>query len=73
MVKFLLNFHVEKIYLFLLTVFNQSFSDPFCVLMNLYLDICRQCNRRQIQGFRVEYVVVFAKKNNNYVETEMGL
>jgi hypothetical protein len=34
----------------------------------LFLDICRQCNRRQIQGFGVEYVVVFAKKNNNYVE-----
>ena len=34
---------------------------------------CRQCNRRQIQGFGVEYVVVFAKKNSNYVETEMGI
>ena len=39
----------------------------------LFLDICRQCNRRQIQGFGVEYVVLFAKKNNNYVETEMGI
>jgi hypothetical protein len=43
------------------------------VPMLLFLDICRQCNRRQIQGFGVEYVVVFAKKNNNYVETEMGI
>jgi hypothetical protein len=39
----------------------------------LFLDICRQCNRRQIQAFGVEYVVVFAKKNNNYVETEMEI
>jgi hypothetical protein len=34
---------------------------------------CRQCNRRHIQGFRVEYGVVCAKKNNKYVETEMGI
>jgi hypothetical protein len=34
---------------------------------------CRQCNRRHIQGFRVEYVVVCARKNNKYVETEMGI
>jgi hypothetical protein len=38
MVKFLLNFRVKNIYLFLLTVFNQSFSDRFCVLMNLILN-----------------------------------
>ena len=43
------------------------------VPMLLFLDICRQCSRRQIQGFVVEYVVIFAKKNNNYVETEMGI
>ena len=43
------------------------------VPMLLFLDICRQCSRRQIQGFGVEYVVIFAKKNNNYVETEMGI
>ena len=46
-------------------------SMEFSIL--LFLDICRQCNRRQIQRFGVEYVVVFAKKNNNYVETEMGI
>ena len=39
----------------------------------LFLDICRQCNRRHIHGFGVEYIFVFAKKNNNYVEPEMGI
>ena len=50
-----------------------DFSPSMEVPMLLFLDICRQCNRRQIQGFGVEYVVVFAKTNNNYVETEMGI
>ena len=43
--------------------FFQSMEFPIL----LFLDICRQCNRWQIQGFGVEYVVVFV------VETEMGI
>ena len=50
-----------------------DFSRVLEFAMLPFLDICRQCNRRQIQGFGVEYVVVFAKKNKNYVETEMGI
>ena len=40
MVKFLLNFHVKKKLSFFVDsyVFNQSFSDRFCVLMNSILN-----------------------------------
>jgi hypothetical protein len=56
-----------------LLAFDRFFSPSLEVPIILFLDICRQCNRRQIQAFGVEYVVVFAKKNNNYVETEMEI
>jgi hypothetical protein len=52
---------------------NSSFSVSIVGICIFDDPGCRQCNKRHILGFGVEYVVVFAMKNNNYVETEMGI
>ena len=52
---------------------NSSFSVSIVGICIFDDPGCRQCNRRHILGFGVEYVVVFAKENNNYVKTEIGI
>ena len=45
----------------------------FQLLVHVFSMVLVVYNVTDIQGFGVEYVVVFAKKNNNYVETKMGI
>ena len=45
----------------------------FQLLVHVFSMVLGVYNVTDIQGFGVEYVVVFAKKNNNYVETKMGI
>ena len=56
-----------------LLAFDRFFPEYGIPYTSIFRYLQTICNRRQIQGFGVEYVVVFAKKNNNYVETEMGI